>query len=147
MQSVRRLILAALFAAALSACGGGNEEGSGPNGNITLPSTLVGEAITYTVTDPGTAGIPAGFKIEWTFSSGGVIQGRNPVSGQVVTPNSYTYQANGSTGYVDVRYVQGTQTAYEIYTMTAITPTTGTYTYEGNTGTGPKTAAGTYAVH
>jgi hypothetical protein len=146
MKSVRRLVLSALVAAALSACGGGDEGDSGANSNITLPRTLVGQVITYTVTNSGTAGIPVGYKIEWTFSSGGVIRGKNPVTGQVVTPSSYTYEVRGSDGYADVRYVQGTQTAYEIYRMTGVTSSSGTYTYEGNTGTGVKTAAGTYSV-
>ena len=147
MTSARRLLLVALFAFVVSGCGGGEDEsGSGSNNNITLPSTLVGQVITYTVTNSGTAGIPQGYKIEWTFSSGGVIRGRNPVSGQVVTPNSYTYRISGGAGFVDVRYVQGTQTAYEIYTMTGTSERSGSYTYEGNTGNGVKTAAGTYAI-
>ena len=147
MNRISRLASVAVFAVALAACGGGEEEDSGENFGVQLPSTLVGQSITYTVTDPGTAGIPAGFKIKWTFSSGGSISGVNPVSGVTYKPNSYTYKMSGGKGFVDVRYVQGTQTAYEIYTMTGQTQTTGTYTYEGNTGTGVKYAAGTYVVN
>lgn len=144
MTTTLRYLSVALFALFLTACGGGDEENSGANSSVQLPSTLVGTSITYTVTDSGTAGIPVGYKIKWTFSAGGVIKGVNPVTGQVVTPNSYTYQRSDTKGYVDVRYVQGTQTAYEIYTMSGETQNGGSYTYEGNTGTGKKTAAGTW---
>ena len=133
----------------LAACGGGDDSsssGSGSNSNIQLPASVSGEVITYTVTNSGTAGIPVGYKIEWTFSGAGVIKGRNPVSGQIVTPNRYSYVMNGKTGAIDVRYVQGNQTAYEVYTMTATTTRTGSYTYSGDTGTGVKTAAGTYEI-
>lgn len=147
MRSVLRPLAALLMILALAACGGGEEEDSGENSGVQLPSTLVGTSITYTVTDSGTAGIPVGYKIKWTFSSGGVIKGVNPSTGQVVTPNSYTYTRSGTKGYVDVRYVQGTQTAYEIYTMTGVTQNGGTYTYEGDTGTGKKTAAGNWVAN
>lgn len=146
MTALIRYFAIGFFSFFLSACGGGSETGSGENANIQLPSTLVGQSISYKVTNSGTAGIPVGYEILWTFSSGGVIKGKNPVTGQVVTPNTYSYQVSGDKGAVDVRYVQGTQTAYEIYTMTAQTQSSGTYTYEGNTGTGVKTAAGTYTV-
>lgn len=146
MHATIRTIFFVLFALILSACGGGDEDDSGSNSNIQLPASLAGEVITFTVTNSGTAGIPVGYKIKWTLSSGGVIRGVNPVTGQVVTPNSYTYELSGGKGYIDVRYVQGTQTAYEIYTMTGETQSTGSYTYEGNTGTGEKTASGTYAI-
>lgn len=144
MTTTLRYLSAALFALFLAACGGGDEEDSGANSGVELPPSLVGTSITYTVTDSGTAGIPVGYKIKWTFGSGGSITGVNPVTGQVVKPNSYTYQRSGTKGYVDVRYVQGTLTAYEIYTMSGETQNSGSYTYEGDTGTGRKTAAGTW---
>ena len=148
MKKLTSYLCATLILGFMAACGGGDDdgEGGGNNSNIAVPSSVAGTSITYTVTNSGTAGIPVGYKIKWTFSNGGVISGVNPVTGAKVTPNSYTYEARGGKGYVDVRYVQGTQTAYEIYTMTGATKTTGSYTYEGNTGTGVKTAAGTYAI-
>ncbi|MDH4450201.1 MAG: hypothetical protein QE265_06360 [Rhodoferax sp.] len=144
MNNTMRAAIVAIFSIFLSACGGGDEEDSGANSNVVLPSSLVGTSITYTVTDSGTAGIPVGYKIKWTFSAGGMVKGVNPVTGKVVTPNSYTYQRSGTKGYVDVRYVQGTLTAYEIYTMSGDAQNSGTYTYEGDTGTGRKTASGTW---
>ena len=148
MKKFTNYLCTALVLSVMAGCGGEGDDGTGGgiNDNVLVPASVVGTSITYTVTNAGTAGIPIGYKIKWTFSNGGVISGVNPVTGQKVTPSSYTYTASGGKGYVDVRYVQGTQKAYEIYTMTGETKTTGKYTYEGNTGTGVKTAAGTYSV-
>lgn len=123
IQKPFSFIWAVVAALVLVACGGG---GSGSDGstsgegtNIDFPGNIIGERIEFTVTEALTdTSVYVGFTVVYDFSTDGRVQGTNPVTGQVLEPVRYEYQANGNnaTIYLYYEYSNGGE-GYEEYKL------------------------------
>jgi len=149
LQSVAKLLYVVTCLMLLAACGSteGSSDGAN-NSNYQWPANIVGKAITFTVTEPQTAGIPAGYKITWNYGSGGQVQGHNPVTGETVAPDDYAYSKSATQAVITVNYYQYGLHAWEEFTLIPSSSTAGNYTYRADTasGQGVKTARGTYVI-
>lgn len=142
MHLINRLIAIALIML-LSACGGGGgggasgDSGGTENRDFNWPSEILGYQISFIVEedDPDApTNIDIGLEVIYDYSANGSVQGTNPETSVVYTPDSYSYTTTGDKAEIRLEYAGGA--AYEIYELTATSDTTGTYYYTGNTGSG-----------
>lgn len=123
------VLVYALFAAILSGCGGGgggggnnsgSNAGSGSGSNSNWPGNIIGQRIEFTVVRDISSGIPPGQTVVYDFSSDGQVRGTNPVTGQVLTPTSYTYSHSSNNARIRLNYdftSSGGGTGYEEYVL------------------------------
>lgn len=142
MHLSRQLPVLLLTIGALYGCSSESESGGTPNENYNWPALIIGETINFTVVNGSEFSVEG--VISYTYDSNGSVTGRNPETGAVYTPDSYTYSASGGTAYINLDYFGGA--AYENYVLTAEDCDSGTYSLESFDSVVTATSTGTYQV-